>query len=291
MADIATPATTGGQGGTPPGNTGTPPTGGGSGGGAAAPWFGTVPDDIKGFIESKGWDGVPTVVDSYRNLEKFMGVPKERLLRLPDKADSPEWNDVYNRLGRPEKADGYGLKPVENDPRSADFVKWAGDQFHKLGLTKTQGESLVGQWSEYQNQIRTQANEQSAGESHQQLASLKQEWGNAFQEKVARNGQFLETIGVDKNQAMLLEIAFGVDGAAKMVDNIITKFGIQLGEHNFRTGGGNNSFGGSMTPTLAAQKKAELLSTPEWKAKYLDGSQQHIQEMLRLEESILAGKS
>jgi hypothetical protein len=278
----------GGQGGAG-GNAGGNPGGGAPGGGGTPPWYGTISDEHKGFIESKGWDGIGTVVDSYKNLEKFMGVPKERLLKLPDKPDSPEWGEIHGRLGRPEKPDGYEVKPLEGAPGSAEFVKWAREQFHTLGLSKTQGETLAAKWNEYQGQVRAQADEQSVTESHQQLSKLKQEWGAAFEEKVGQNRQFLEAVGVKPDQVQLLEIAFGVDGAAKLVDGIITKFGIQLGEPNFRGGGSGNGFG-ALTPSMAMAKKEQLLTDPAWKEKYLSGSKEHIEQLLRVEEAILAGR-
>src|SRR4051812_7514574 len=89
--------------GTPPPSTGTPPP---SGGAPAAPadWTAGLNEATRGFVENRGFKDPQTLADSYVNLEKLMGVPKDRLLQVPEKDDDAEgWGKVYNRLGRPEK--------------------------------------------------------------------------------------------------------------------------------------------------------------------------------------------
>src|SRR4051812_22872278 len=67
---------------------------------ANAPWYGGVADaELRGFAELKGWKSPDDALVSYRNLEKLQGVPPERLLKLPEKADDPAWSEIHGKLG------------------------------------------------------------------------------------------------------------------------------------------------------------------------------------------------
>ena len=99
-------------------------------------WFDSFDADTKDYITQKGFGDAKSVVESYRNLEKLRGVPQDRLLKLPDAnagGDAPEWNEVYNKLGKPATPEGYGLQA--KDPKGSPFTDWAKGTFHKLNLT------------------------------------------------------------------------------------------------------------------------------------------------------------
>ena len=96
--------------------------------GAAAPstppsWTTGFTDELKGYVDAKGFKDAQSVVESYRNFEKIKGVPQERLLTLPEKDEDPSWNDVWKRLGRPDQPKDYqlevpkefGVNRTEND--------------------------------------------------------------------------------------------------------------------------------------------------------------------------------
>src|SRR5690606_18358521 len=71
----------------------------------ATDWTSGFSDDLKGFVQNKGFKDPASVLDSYRNLEKLMGTPKERLLRLPENMDDANaMGEIYTRLGRPQTA-------------------------------------------------------------------------------------------------------------------------------------------------------------------------------------------
>jgi hypothetical protein len=60
-------------------------------------------------------------------LKSFMGFLVKDFLSSRRNRKIPPWNDIYNRLGRPEKAEEYGLKAA---PEGSDgnFVKMAAGQ-------------------------------------------------------------------------------------------------------------------------------------------------------------------
>ena len=107
---------------------------------AAPDWTSSFQEQDKLYITQKGFKDPAAILDSYKNLETLMGTPKERLLRLPDKPDAPEWGDIYDRLGRPKNANEYQFaKPAQGGAENKEFTEWAQKLFHGQGLTRQQG--------------------------------------------------------------------------------------------------------------------------------------------------------
>ena len=78
--------------------------------------------DSMALVNDRQWKGVPDVLTSYRNLEKLIGVPPERVIKLPGDKDPVEsWNSVYDRLGRPKAAADYKIPLPEGD--TGEFAK------------------------------------------------------------------------------------------------------------------------------------------------------------------------
>ena len=94
---------------------------------------GSLPDGLRGEPSLQSFDSVDKLAKSYVHARKMIGADPNQMLQLPKEGDEEGWNQVYNRLGRPEKADGYDfdLGDGEQSPDVADFKNVA----HQLGLT------------------------------------------------------------------------------------------------------------------------------------------------------------
>ena len=94
-------------------------------------WYGGYAEDIRGFVENKGWKDPSDAITGYINLEKYLGADKAgRGLVLPkDDAATDEWGQVYDRLGRPKSPDEYKLPVPDGD--TGEFAKMAAGEFHK----------------------------------------------------------------------------------------------------------------------------------------------------------------
>ena len=126
--------------------------GGQASAGQQAAWYDSFSDEgLKGFVQTKGWDAPEKAIHSYRELEKFIGAPKDQLLRLPkDDTDTEGWDAVWNRLGRPASAAEYKLPLPEGD--SGEFAKVASTWFHEAGIPQKAAERLAAKWNEYTGQ-------------------------------------------------------------------------------------------------------------------------------------------
>ena len=80
------------------------------------------------------------MLESYRHLEKLIGRDK---IALPKEGDAEAWNAVYDRLGRPENAEGYEIAVPEGLERDSAFEEQMRGLFHKAGLTKMQVAALA----------------------------------------------------------------------------------------------------------------------------------------------------
>ncbi len=245
---------------------------------AAGKWTDSLNPEFKEYVTAKGFQDPAAVLDSYRNLEKLHGVPRERLLKLPETAEASEWNEVYSKLGKPATPDGYGLKASEGgDPA---FTDWAKGTFHKLNLTSEQGQKIVQQFQEFTSAQETEAKAQYTADIQKQNATLQKEWGAAYNQNVARAQQAYRTFGLQDNAVKALETAIGFDGVMKFMHSL----GEKIGEHSFVAGDGAQTFGeGSvLTPDQARSKIDALKMDGSFRDRYLKGDVKARAEMERL---------
>lgn len=250
---------------------------GGQGAGApATDWTTGLTDTHKGFIGLKGWKNAGDMVESYQGMEKFVGTPQERLISIPKDEDAEGWGKVYNRLGRPEKPEGYKIgAPEKGDP---EFAKWAQGTFHELGLTGKQAEKLVGKWGEYVEGISQKQTQGLEGKVTQDAQALKQEWGAAYEQNSAIVDKAAREFGIGEQQLLALRSALGAAGAMKMLHNI----GSRLGEDSFVSGQGGGNNQRVLSPVEAKVRIAQLKQDESFVSKYLAGGAEEKKEMDRL---------
>lgn len=228
-----------------------------------ASWTASLPEDIRGYVELKGFKDPGTVVESYRHLEKAMGVPKERLLKLPEKSDSPEWNEIYTRLGKPAKAEEYLLSKAEGaDP---ELAKWAEETFHGANLTRQQAEAVMGKWNSLQTEKTSQQKAAAEAARTAEVEGLKKEWGMAFETKMNISDRAAEKYGVSAEDMQKMASVLGPAKTLKLMSEI----GASLGEGSFVTGSGNSS--GAKTPAAAKAEINALTSDRDFYLKLSSG--------------------
>ncbi len=269
--DAAPTGDTGGQGGAPAatGGTTTPPAAasGTPPANEASSWTtGFDPTDV-GYVENKGWKSPKEVLDSYRHFETAMGVPKERLLKLPEKADDPAWAEINTKLGVPLQAKDYQFEvPKEyGDEKFADNAK---EWFHKNGVPKAKAEGIVKEWNQYVAAQITAQREATNNQVAQEEVSLKKEWGTAFDQNVKMGRMAALTHGFDEPTINKLQSVMGFAGVMKFMHGLQTK----MGEDGFVSGSKNQSnFGRIMSPSQAQDRINTLKLDADFRAKLLKG--------------------
>lgn len=247
-----------------PSGAGTPPPAAASG---TPAWYDSFDPDTKGYVQNKGFKDPAAVVESYRNMEKLLG-KKETLLSLPEKADAPEWRQVYERLGMPKEAKEYAIE--------GELADWGKETFHKLGLTKDQGEKLYKEWNAKQEAAKNAATESYNLKLDEEVKGLEKEWGSAYQQNLTIAKRAVARFGIDGETVDKMEQAMGHGGLMKFLHNL----GTGLGEDKFVTSQQNGGF--VLTPEAAQNKIKTLMSDSSFVTKLTSGDLSAREEWDRL---------
>lgn len=238
-------------------------------------WTSSFDPDVKGYVQNAGFKDPASVVDAYRNLEKLIGAPKERVLKIPEKPDDSAWNDVYSKLGKPATAKDYKIEV----PKGADpaFAEWAKNTFHEVNLTAAQAEKLAAKWNEHM--AGTTAAQQSAyqAKAEQEEKGLQKEWGAAFEQNINVAKRAAQAFGLSGEVVDKLEQAMGYAGVMKFMHTL----GSKVGEDSFVTGKGGGSFG-AMTPEAARNRISALRQDGDFVRRYTAGEVSAKEEMAKL---------
>jgi len=258
--------------------------------GQAKPWYDVdgATDELKGYVQNKGWDNPVKALTAYQNLEKYHGVPAEQIIKLPK--DGEPMDAVYNRLGRPESADKYEIKleGVQLDEaRLGGFKEIA----HKIGLNQSQVKALAefdaGYLSKTMEGFQTQRMEQQKAEE----TELRREWGPVFEERSELGRRAVRAFAPEgQDKAEFLDKIEGAIGTKAML-KMFAKIGEGLGEAKIiDSGGGDRPFGYTVEQAKADRQTlmSELKGDKTRLDNYNKGVGTDVEKMNRLNK-IIAG--
>jgi len=202
-------------------------------------------NDTLGYVHNKGWAKPADVLQGYRNLEKLMGAGPDKLVRLPGEGDTTSWGQVWDKLGRPAKAEDYKIAMPEGvqDDATVSFLR---NTFHEIGVTGKQAEAFTAKMQEQlksniENQINTRRETWAAQE-----VELKNEWGSKFDQNFDMARRAVREFKLDVDVIDKLQDAMGYDGVMKLMHT----FGSKLGESRYVDGGQPQGFGASKEGAL-----------------------------------------
>lgn len=242
----------------------------------AITWLEGADEVTVGYVQNKGWQSPADLLKSYQGAEKLIGVPPDKVVRLPNDTSTKEDLDAfYTKLGRPTESKDYGLKvPDGVDP---SFMNAAATKFHELGLSTKQAQELQKWYDGQATAIGETQKSIAAQENVAQQNALKQEWGAAFDAKITQARMFAQQAGVDAATLDKMQQAMGYDGVMKFMANL----GAKIGEANFPAGERGTSFG-ALTPGQAQAEIKSLQNDKEFRAKYLAGNTEAKAKMANL---------
>jgi hypothetical protein len=230
-------------------------------------WTAKFEPEVKGYAELKGWKDPAEAVRSTMNMEKLLGVPADQIIRMPKADDAEGMTKVFDRLGRPAKADGYKFTAPEG--AGENFVKNAQGWFHEAGLTEGQAAKVVEKFGADVAQTRKAAAEAEALRAKEGVEKLNKEWGAAMDKNTAIVDGVAREFGMSAEQVLGLRKALGPDGAMKFLYSI----GQKLGEDTFvAQNGGPKGFGNVMTPDAAKARITALKADKEFREKLVNGN-------------------
>lgn len=153
-------------------------------------WRESISDEaLKTHASLAGVKDLDSMVKSYVSAQQMVGKEK---FTIPNEGDDIGWNNVYNKLGRPESPDNYDLKLPEGSPES-----WQGEgfkeykqafqkQMHDNGLTAKQANAV---WNHVQTTALEGINKTKSASDKvmtEQVEALKQEYGTTIESVMAK---------------------------------------------------------------------------------------------------------
>lgn len=246
--------------------------------GEAADWTSGLSEEQRALLETKGWKGPGAVLESYRHLEKLIGRDK---IAIPKAGDNEAWNAVYDRLGRPESAEGYEITVPEGVQRDEAFEQQMRGLFHDVGLTKAQVEKLSEGWHGYLGGETVRAEQGRLERAEREDEALRSEWGGSFERNMEQARRAARSFG-DARIIDGLEETVGRAAVFKM----FARIGAAMAEDSLE-GEGGESF--SQPGSVRAQI-ADLKSDPAFREAWLEhshpGHQQAVARMAALTEKL-----
>ena len=216
-----------------------------------------------------------SLIKANKELEQFVGMEKIPLPTAPKEGATPaeieKYNKqmafVYNKLGRPESADKYDVKAnfPATSPLDDKVMGAIKEVAFAEGMTNKQLNSVVAKYGEILTAADKVYNDQLTRDAETAVTTIKQKWGNAFDERVAVAQKFYNTLNPKMKEL------FGGDqlGNNPEMLEFFYDLGTKIGEDTI----GGSGIPLTMTPDAAKQKIQELKIA---QSKLNDGSPEYV---------------
>jgi hypothetical protein len=157
-------------------------------------WKDALPAEFKDEPSLKAIGDVQTLVKSYIHSQKMVGKNK---LTIPDQhATEDDWRQFYHKIGLPQKFEEYNFEIPKDAQFEDGFVTQLKDQAYKAGILPKQMGQLVDWYSKANNEALKAMEQKQQAEVQERIGSLKQEWGQAFNQKVQMAQRALKATGL-----------------------------------------------------------------------------------------------
>jgi hypothetical protein len=149
-------------------------------GGSGNEFLEMIPTDLREHPSLSPIKDVENLARSYVNAQRLIGSDK---IPMPVNPTDEDLDRIYDRLGRPESPEGYGIKTdgtIVTEDVAANFA----DISHKLRLTPQQAEGIMDYYrSSVEQSISAESGVTEEARENTE-AALRQEWGRAYEQKV-----------------------------------------------------------------------------------------------------------
>ena len=153
----------------------------------ATSWKETISEEFRNDPNIAKFTEIDALAKSYINATRMIGTDK---VAVPNQNSTEDhWNEVYDKLGRPESAEKYKLEvKSEVVPIEETAVKQFAENAHKLGLNNKQAQGILEFYKTNMEGTAQQAKIDTETAQAQAEQQLRQEWGRDFESKVKQAG-------------------------------------------------------------------------------------------------------
>lgn len=255
---------------------------------AVKPWYdGKADPETVGHWQNRNLaDKDPATValemtKAHREAEKLIGVPANKLIRLPDSlTDDAAWSKVWQGLGAPPDATGYDFSAVKRAdgnplaPALVDQLRAASAAAH---LPKDAAVQVAASVAKYLDGSVAERTADQTAKVALEKDALAKNWGPNQEVNKFVASQAAQKLGFTSEMVAALE---GVAGYAKVME-AFRVVGVTMGEDRFVQGSGQTK-GGVMTVEQAQARVAELKTDGAWRERYFKGGAAEAREMTAL---------
>ena len=155
-------------------------------------WRDSLSDDLKTNASLQKFSDVGTLAKSYINAEQMIG--KDKMVVPGDNTTEDEWNDIYNKLGRPQEPGAYELKhEVGEEYLNQDMLTKFKETAHKYGLSPKQAQGVLDHYQEITNQVNVDNDNSVMLTQQENERSLREEWGRSYDENINKASSLAKT--------------------------------------------------------------------------------------------------
>lgn len=245
---------------------------------ASTDWTSGLSDELRGYVQTKGFKDPSAVVDSYRNFEKLHGVPHDKIIKLPENMDSPEGKAIWEKLGAPKDAKEYKIE-IPPEYGGEEFGGFIRDVASKTGMTHKQVETLVQGLNEQAGKSIKAEQEATSTQVKAAQSNLEKEWGAALEQNTNIADSAALKLGMDEKEIVALGSALGRDKAMFLLH----KLGKATGEAGFITGQKLGA-GEILPPAYARQQIGELMKDASFSKRFKSGEADAVARWNKLHE-------
>ena len=154
---------------------------------AAKTWKEAISEEFRNDPNIEKFTEIDALAKSYINATQMIGKDK---VAVPNKnSTDDQWNEVYDKLGRPESADKYSLNAKsEVVPIDEQAIKQFAENAHQLGLNNKQAQGILEFYKNNMEGTAQQSKIDTETAQAQAEQQLRQEWGRDFEGKVKQAG-------------------------------------------------------------------------------------------------------
>jgi len=151
---------------------------------AEASWRDSLPEELKSNASLEKFSDVSTLAKSYINAESMIG--KDKMVVPGANTTEEEWNDIYDKLGRPSDPNGYELTAeiAEGEQIDEQLMSSFKDAAHKHGLSPTQAQGLLDFYNSISSQSMVDMENNAILAQEDSSRTLREEWGRSYEENL-----------------------------------------------------------------------------------------------------------
>ena len=149
-----------------------------------ANWRDSLPEELKTNASLEKFSDVSTLAKSYINAESMIG--KDKMVIPGANTTEDEWNDIYDKLGRPSDPNAYELTAEVGEGEQIDeqLMSSFKETAHKHGLSPAQAQGLLDYYNSISSQSMVDLENNAVLAQEQSQRELREEWGRSYDDNL-----------------------------------------------------------------------------------------------------------